>query len=180
MAALRVYLKQGDNRRATTWWGRMFEKPLSTHLVYAALEAEITHAAVSLGRIGYSKGAQSVSHDNSDMPLQTLPVCVELVAPKRILEQFIRDQRKHLAGTTLVMLEGVHISSLSLDDAEIAVGQYPHSVEYLSAGDSKIRVEHVEISDEAPAHVQIADRATARISDEAPTAKAKAKAANAD
>ena len=155
----------------------MFEKPLSTHLVYAALEAEITHAAVSLGRIGYSKGAQSVSHDNSDMPLQTLPVCVELVAPKRILEQFIRDQRKHLAGTTLVMLEGVHISSLSLDDAEIAVEQYPHSVEYLSAGDSEIRVEHVEISDEAPAHVQIADRATARISDEAPTAKAKAKAA---
>ena len=151
MAALRVYLKQGDNRRATTWWGRMFEKPLSTHLVYAALEAEITHAAVSLGRIGYSKGAQSVSHDNSDMPMQTLPVCVELVAPRRILEQFIRDQRKHLAGTTLIMLEGVHISSMYLDEAEMPIDQYPHSVEYISAGDSEIRVEHVQIADEASA-----------------------------
>lgn len=151
MAALRVYLKQGDNRRGNTWWGRMFEKPLSTHLVYAALEAEITHAAVSLGRIGYSKGATGVSHDNSDMPMQTLPVCVELVAPKRILEQFIRDQWKHLEGTTLVMLEGVHISSMSLDDAEYAVQQYPHSVEYLSAGGAEIPVEHVRIADEVSA-----------------------------
>lgn len=151
MAALRVYLKQGDNRRATTWWGRMFEKPLSTHLVYAALEAEITHAAVSLGRIGYSKGSQSVSHDNSDMPMQTLPVCVELVAPRRILEQFIRDQRKHLVGTTLMMLEGVHISSMYLDEAEMPLDQYPHSVEYISAGDSEIRVEHVQVADEASA-----------------------------
>jgi PII-like signaling protein len=151
MAALRVYLKQGDNHRSNSWWGRMFDKPLSTHLVYAALEAEITHAAVSLGRIGYSKGAKSVSHDNSDMPLQTLPVCVELVAPKRILEQFIRDQRKHLAGTTLIMLEGVHISAMYLDEAENTIDQYPHSVEYISAGDSEIRVEHVQITDEVSA-----------------------------
>ncbi len=161
MAALRVYLKQGDNRRATTWWGRMFEKPLSTHLVYAALEAEITHAAVSLGRIGYSKGAQSVSHDNSDMPLTTLPVCVELVAPRRILEQFIRDQRKHLAGTTLIMLEGVHISSMYLDEAEMPIDQYPHSVEYISAGGSEIRVEHVQVADEASAPAIKAKAATA-------------------
>jgi PII-like signaling protein len=161
MAALRVYLKQGDNRRATTWWGRMFEKPLSTHLVYAALQAEITHAAVSLGRIGYSKGAKNVSHDNSDMPMQTLPICVELVAPKRILEQFIRDQRKHLAGTTLIMLEGVHISSMYLDEAEEVLDQYPHLVEYLSAGDSEIRVEHVQIADEVAAPVARSTAATA-------------------
>jgi PII-like signaling protein len=148
MAALRVYLKQGDNRRATTWWGRIFEKSLSTHLVYAALEAEITHAAVSLGRIGYSKGAKAVSQDTSDMPMQTLPVCVELVAPRRILEQFIRDQRKHLAGTTMVMLEGVHVSNMYMEDQENAIESYPHSVEYISAGSSEIRVEHVQIADE--------------------------------
>ena len=148
MAALRVYLKQGDNRRSHTWWGRMFEKPLSTHLVYAALEAEITHASVSLGRIGYSKGATAVSHDTSDMPMHTLPVCVELVAPKRMLEQFIRDQRKHLAGTTMVMLEGVHMSSMYLENPEAAIEKYPHSVEYISAGDSEIRVDHVQVADE--------------------------------
>jgi PII-like signaling protein len=170
MAALRIYLKHGDHRRANSWWGRMFEKPLSTHLVHAALEAGITHAAVLSGRIGYSKGAKSVS----DMPMKPLPVCVEFVAPKRILEQFIRDQRNHLEGTTLVMHEGVHIASL--DDAEAAVEQPLCSVEYISGDGSRIRV---EIADEAPVQVRSADEAPAKISDKAPAAKAKAKAANA-
>jgi PII-like signaling protein len=161
MTALRVYLKQGDNRRANTWWGRIFEKSLSTHLVYAALEAEITHASVSLGRIGYSKGAKAISHDNSDAPLQTLPVCVELVAPRRILEQFISDQRKHLAGTTMVMLEGVHISSMYMDDQEDSIDRYPHSVEYISAGDSKLRIDHVQIGDEGSLRAEKAKAATA-------------------
>jgi PII-like signaling protein len=162
MAALRVYMKQGDNRRATTWWGRIFEKSLSTHLVYAALEAEITHAAVSLGRIGYSKGAKAVSRDSSDMPMQTLPVCVELVAPRRILEQFIRDQRNHLAGTTMVMLEGVHISRMYMDDQEDAIESYSHSVEYISAGNSEIRVDHVRITDEGSPVAEKAKAATAK------------------
>jgi len=55
-----------------------------------------------------------VSYDNAEIPMNTMPVCVELLAPKRILEQFIREQAKHLTGTTLVMVDGVHISSLHL------------------------------------------------------------------
>jgi PII-like signaling protein len=157
MAALRIYMKQGDNRRANKWWGRMFEKPLATHLVYAALQAEITHASVSLGRIGYSKGAKAVSHDINEIPLHTLPVCVELVAPKRILEQFVRDQGKHLAGTTMVMLEGVHMSSVYMEDAEAAVEKYSHSVEYISAHGQKIPVDHVHITDEASASRAMVD-----------------------
>ncbi len=149
MASLHVYLKQGDNKRAAKWWGRMFEKPLSTHLVYAALEAKITHASVTMGRIGYTKGANAVSHDNSDMPIQTLPVCVELVAPKRILEQFVRDQRKHLVGTTMMMVEGIQMSSLHMAEVDDAIRNAPHSVEYISAGDSKIRIDHVQITEES-------------------------------
>ncbi len=147
MASLHVYLKQGDNKRAGSWWGRMFEKPLSTHLVYAALEAKITHASVTMGRIGYTKGANAVSHDNSDMPIQTLPVCVELVAPRRILEQFVRDQRKHLVGTTMMMVEGIQMSSLHMTEVDDAIRKAPHSVEYITAGDAKIRIDHVQIEE---------------------------------
>jgi hypothetical protein len=59
------------------------------------------------------------------------------------------------------MLEGVHISSMLLDDAEHAIEQYPHSVEYLSAGGSEIRVEHVQIADEVSAPEIKAKAATA-------------------
>lgn len=161
MSALRIYLKQGDNRRANSWWGRMLEKPLLTHLVYAALKAEIPHASVSLGHIGYSKGAPAVSHDAGDMPLHTLPVCVELVAPRRILEQFVRDERKQLAGTTMVLVEGVHLLSLSMGEVGEAIEKYPHSVEYISARDAEIRVEHVQIANEAPSKAAKAKAATA-------------------
>ena len=76
-----------------------------------------------------------------------MPVCLELLAPKRLLEQFIREQAKHLTGTTLVMVDGVHISSLHLAELEESVEHKPHSVEYITGGDVDVKVEHVEIDD---------------------------------
>jgi hypothetical protein len=52
ISALKIYMKRGDNRKSSNWWGRLLEKPLSTHLVRAALQAGIMHAAVNLGHIG--------------------------------------------------------------------------------------------------------------------------------
>src|ERR1700748_2301934 len=92
MSALRIYFKRGDKRTESSWWGRIFEKPLSTHLVHAALKTGIIHAAVNLGHIGFSKDAKTVAHDASELPMHTLPVCLELLAPKRLLEQFIRQE----------------------------------------------------------------------------------------
>ena len=90
ISALKIYMKRGDNRKSSNWWGRLLEKPLSTHLVRAALQAGIMHAAVNLGHIGFAADSKSVSYDNAEIPMNTMPVCVELLAPKRILEQFIR------------------------------------------------------------------------------------------
>jgi PII-like signaling protein len=143
MSALRIYLKHGDNRKASRWWQRAFEKPLSTHLVHAALRADIQHAAVTLGHIGFAKDATRVVHDNAEIPMATLPVCVELLAPKRRLEQFIREQAKHLAATTMVMVDGIHISHLHLAEVDEAVEHRPHSVEYITAGDVPLQVDHV-------------------------------------
>jgi PII-like signaling protein len=147
ISALKIYMKRGDNRKSANWWGRLFEKPLSTHLVRAALQAGIMHAAVNLGHIGFAADAKSVSYDNAEIPMNTMPVCVELLAPKRLLEQFIREQAKHLADTTLVMVDGVHISSLHLAELEESVEHKPHSVEYITGGDVSVKVEHVEIDD---------------------------------
>jgi PII-like signaling protein len=144
ISALRIYMKNGDNRNAPNWWGRLFEKPLSTHLVRSALRAGIVHAAVNLGHIGFASNSKSVSYDHSEIPLTTMPVCVELLAPKRLLEQFIREQAKHLANTTLVMVDGVHIASLQLSEVDKALEHQPHSVEYITGGGLPLKIEHVE------------------------------------
>jgi PII-like signaling protein len=145
ISALRVYMKRGDNKKAARWWNRMFEKPLSHHLVNAALEAGLMHAAVNLGHIGFSKDAKSVAYDSSEIPLSTLPVCVELLGPKRLLEQFVREQARHLAGTTMVMVDGVHISSLYLADMDEAIEARPHTVEYVDGAQVPLAVEHVQL-----------------------------------
>ncbi|MBS1850810.1 MAG: DUF190 domain-containing protein [Acidobacteria bacterium] len=145
ISALRVYMKRGDNKKSARWWNRMFEKPLSHYLVNAALEAGLMHAAVNLGHIGFSKDGTSVAYDSSEMPLRTLPVCVELLGPKRLLEQFIREQAKHLVATTMVMVDGVHISSLYLSELDKAIDARPHHVEYISGSNGPLPVEHVEL-----------------------------------
>lgn len=148
MTALRIYMKQGDNRKAARWWDRLFEKPLATHLVQAALRADIQHAAVTLGHIGFAKDATRVAAESGEIPMATLPVCVELLAPKRRLEQFIREQAKHLTATTLVMVDGVQISTLQLAEVDDAVEHLPHSVEYITSGDVPVKVDHVRLPTE--------------------------------
>jgi PII-like signaling protein len=144
VSALRIYLKHGDNKKAPSFLGRLFEKPLSTHLVHASLKAGITHASVNLGHIGFAKGAAQVTVDISELPMSTLPVCVELLAPRRILEQFVRDQATHLKDSTLVMVDGVHLSVRYLVEMEEAIEKKPHRVEYISSGTEKVQVDQVE------------------------------------
>jgi hypothetical protein len=149
ISALKVYMKSGDNKRETSWWKRAFEKPLSSYLVREALRAGITHASVNLGHIGFAANAKQVSIDLGEIPLTTMPVCVELLAPKRILEQFVRQQAKHLKGTTLVMVDGVHISDLHLSAVDESLEHQPHSVEYITGGDTPVKVDHLQLPEAA-------------------------------
>jgi PII-like signaling protein len=150
-----MYLRQGDTSLPTTFWQRLFRKPLATYLVQEALRAGVTHSSVHLGHMGFAKGAKRVSADVTEIPVTTLPVCVELVGPKPLLEQFVRDQAKHLEGATLVMLEGVHILSHVVEDE---VPTKPHHVEYVKAKGVTLPVDHVEVDStgpEAPASFSI-------------------------
>jgi PII-like signaling protein len=141
MCALRVYLKQGDQHREGGFFRRLFKRPLPTHLLQQALRQGVTHASVHLGHSGFTRGATDVSFDVTDIPMATLPVCLELVAPKPLLEQFVRDHAKSLAGGTLVMLEGVHIAPL----LESVSGAAQHHVEYIKAEGVTVPVDHVDL-----------------------------------
>jgi PII-like signaling protein len=150
ISALRIYLRRGDVKKSQHWWQRMVEKPLSNYLVHAAMQTGIVHAAVNLSHIGYTRDSSRVSYDHSEIPVNTLPVCVELLAPKRLLEQFIREQARHLKNTTLVLVDGVHISDLFLAEVEESIEKHPHSVEYIRGidGETEIEVEHVDAEDD--------------------------------
>ena len=142
MCALRVYLKRGDNAPQPSLWKRLFRRPLATHLLQAALKAGVTHASLSFGNMGFAKGSKVVATDVTEIPMAALPVCVELVGPKPLLEQFVRDHVKLLTDATLVMLEGVHVAPA------IVEGELPasaHHVEYVKAGTLSVPVDHVEV-----------------------------------
>jgi PII-like signaling protein len=141
LSCLRVYLRRGDNKRGANWWGRLFERPLSTYLVHAALKSGITHASVHLGHMGFAKDAKSVVYDLGELPLTTMPVCVEFVAPRRILEQFLRDEAKHLAGATMLMTEGVEFATTDMSLLVGADGE-THPVHYTGGSHSPLHVEH--------------------------------------
>lgn len=142
MCALRVYLKRGDASKEKGFWRRLMRRPLADHLLQLALNAGVTHASVSLGHMGFARGARAVSADISEIPATTLPVCLELVAPKPLLEQFVRDHAKQLADATLVMLEGVHVSPAVIEGA---IERAPHHVEYVHAGSVTVPVDHIEL-----------------------------------
>lgn len=141
MCALRVYLKRGDDHREGGFVRRLFKQPLATYLLQQALKHRVTHASVQMAHSDFSRGAKAVSVDFTDIPFSTLPVCLELVAPKPILEQFVRDHAKLMSGATLVMLEGVHIAPAM----EATLGTAPAHVQYIKADDMLIPVDHVDV-----------------------------------
>ena len=142
MCALRIYLRRGDNAHEKGFFRRLFKRPLSTHLLQQALEAGVTHASLSLGHTGFARGARAVSSDLSDIPVTTLPVCLELVGPKPLLEQFIRDHARQVADATVMLLEGVQILEQVLEGAS----SHPHHVEYVKADGVTVPVDHVDLA----------------------------------
>lgn len=148
MCALRVYLRRGDGAPGGGLLRRLFRRPLATHLLQTALKAGVTHASMSLGNMGFAAGAKHVAADLSDIPIDSMPICVELVAPKQLLEQFVRDHLKELTGATLVMLEGVRVLP-RVQEAQLPVGA--HHVEYVKAAGLSVPVDHVDVPPELDA-----------------------------
>ena len=130
MCSLRIYLRRGDTAEATSFWRRLFRKPLTGHLIQQALRSGVAHGSVSYGNVGFAMGATAIAMDTSEIPIDALPACVELVAPRPILDAFVREHQCQLATATLVMLEGVHLLSRAPEERSGAGGQ----VEYIRVG----------------------------------------------
>jgi hypothetical protein len=158
MCALRVYLRRGDRAPPRSLLHRLFRPSLATHLLQAALRAGVTHASLSLGNMGFARGGRFVASDVNEVPVDSLPQCVELVGPKPLLEQFVRDHVKLLAHSTLVMLEGVHVVPRVIEADPPASA---HHVEYVSAKGLSVPVDHVGVHDQ-PANVEPAPSAGTR------------------
>lgn len=153
MCALRVYLRRGDNAPDKGLFRRLFRRPLSAHLLQEALKAGVSHASLRIAHMGFTSGSKVVSMELSEIPSTTLPACVEFVAPKQLLEQFVQDHAKHLKAATLVMLEGVHVRPQIVEDDGT---QHPHHVEYVKAGSVTVPVDHVDVGMPAQRPVKVA------------------------
>ncbi|HVW26925.1 MAG TPA: hypothetical protein VHC69_16270 [Polyangiaceae bacterium] len=131
MCALKIYMRRGDLKKSKSFWRRIFTKPLASHFIQQALRSGVTHASMSYGHMGFARGAKGIAMDVSEIPVDALPACVELVGPRPLLEQFVRDHEAELANTTLVMLEGVHLRPTLIEESETSSGV---KVEYLQVG----------------------------------------------
>ena len=149
MCALRIYLRRGDNALGEkSFWRRLFKRPLHAYLLEQSLKAGVTHAALSLGHMGFAKGAAGISAETTDIPVSSMPVCVELVGPKPLLEQFVRDHARQIADATLVMLEGVHVRPQIVE--ENLAPAAAHHVEYVNVDGVRLPVDHIDVTEQTP------------------------------
>lgn len=116
----RIYLRRRTGKRRPGLLGWLFPPSLARYLAEQALKFGVIYATVTLGHLGFVQGAKRVDEDISEIPPDTLPTCLELVAPKSVLEAFIAAQREDLKDATIVLLEGIEISGHDMSRAASA------------------------------------------------------------
>jgi len=143
-SALRIYLRRDDVKQNLHRWQRSVEEPLSDYLARSARRSGIEYAMVNFSRVKRPGHATKDRYDHREIQPNTPFRCLEFLAPNRLLEQFIREWAKYLPNNTLVMLEGTHISELSLTKIDQLIESHPQSVEHIRGpGEPELRVEHV-------------------------------------
>lgn len=103
----RIYFRHRTETRRPGLIGWLF--PTSTPRVLAerALEAGALHASLTLGYLGFVKGARRVAQEQADTSSAALPSCLEVVASVETMAAFLRANTHDLADTTVVLLDGV-------------------------------------------------------------------------
>lgn len=121
------------------------EEPLSHYLARTAIQAGIEPAAIHSPRICRTGDTAKVSYDNHANQLNASSDFMELLGSSHLLAQFIKERAKHLKSTTLVMVDGSHISDLDLVKLEYLIEGLPHSIERIRSadGETEVTVEHV-------------------------------------
>jgi PII-like signaling protein len=106
---LRIYLRRRTAARRRSFFQRLWGRSLASELVEDALAGGIPYATVTVGHQGYVVGATRVARADTELELETLPTCVELVGAHGMLSEFLREHAAVLADAVIVWLEGVSV-----------------------------------------------------------------------
>lgn len=97
---VRIYMTPGE-KRSGQGIRRMFSKPLYQEIIAAAKQDGLMNAAAHHTHYGYSSSGKIQSH-NSDIPNESMNLCVELIAQRDQLERFCRKHGDLLRGKVIV------------------------------------------------------------------------------
>lgn len=110
LGSLRVYLRRGDTAPKRSFWRRLLPTPLARELLHRGLKAGLLYGSLQAGGAGFVSGAKYVADvSNTDGPWDGLPMCLELVGDVSLLARFVEAHAELLAGTTMMLVEGVEI-----------------------------------------------------------------------
>jgi PII-like signaling protein len=93
----------------------MFGKQLEHEIVEHALRAGLDFASVTHGQSGFAFGAKRVSAVGPETAGEGLPICIELLGDREDVARFIDEHSALLAGATVVLFDGVRISTVGED-----------------------------------------------------------------
>jgi hypothetical protein len=74
LSVLRIYLRRRTIKAGPGFWRRPFGVSTARHLAEQALRAGAVHETITLGHMGFVRGARRVWVDVSDVPRGTLPI----------------------------------------------------------------------------------------------------------
>lgn len=97
---IRIYMTPGE-KRGGQWLKKMFSKPLYQEIITAAKKDGLLNAAAHHTHYGYSSNGKIQSH-HSDMPNESVNLCVELIAQRDQLERFCRKHGDLLREKVIV------------------------------------------------------------------------------
>jgi PII-like signaling protein len=105
----RIYFHRRTETRRPGVLGWLFPAQTGRVLAERALKAGAIHASLTLGHLGFVKGAKRVEQEQVETSSASLPSCLEVVAPPAILDRFLTDNARDLAHVTVVLLDGVEV-----------------------------------------------------------------------
>lgn len=107
ISMLRIYLRRRAARPRPGLRGWFTRKPVATLLVEEALKLGVTYGTVTLGHSGFVHDARRVEQNNTEIPTELLPTCVELVGEREVLDAFVDAFTHELFDAVLIRLDGI-------------------------------------------------------------------------
>jgi PII-like signaling protein len=112
----RIYPELGAEKRKPGFVGWFSAQPLITFLAEDAIEFGLLHVSVTQGRAAYIRDARrSTISSGLEMSTDILPLALEIVGSRELIERFLERHGDDLRDTLIVASEGVEVKALHAD-----------------------------------------------------------------